>query len=255
LFGGTPAPAAAGTGIFGAPAPSAGARAAGLFGAPAASSGAAGLFGGLGGIGGSGAAAPALGFGGTPAPAAAGTGIFGATATSAGAPAAGLFVASSSGVFNFSSGGVSFAAGPFVNPSSASNVATENVELRNLLPRRAPRSQSQTDFLKEFLGPIEELIETQLAQNKKQADEAKNEKERDSLKNERKALEVKLKEQSIKFQQGSRINMSEAVHLHQEHVNQCKAILKFCGAKELQVKEERSLKTALDDDFQKYSRH
>jgi hypothetical protein len=49
--------------------------------------------------------------------------------------------------------------------------------------------------------------------------------------------------------------MSEAVHLHQEHVNQCKAILKFCGAKELQAKEERSLKSALDDDFQKYSRH
>ena len=59
----------------------------------------------------------------------------------------------------------------------------------------------------------------------------------------------------LKFQNGSNINMSDAVYLHQQHVNQCKAILKFCGAKELQVKEERSLKTALDDDFQKYSRH
>lgn len=62
-----------------------------------------------------------------------------------------------------------------------------------------------------------------------------------------------VQNQATRFQTGSDISMSEAVYLHQKHVNQCKAILKYCGAQEQQIKEEKSLKTDLDNDFDKYS--
>jgi len=174
-------------------------------------------------------AAPAgglLGFGSTPAS----TSMFGAP------PAGGLFSAA-----NPAAAGTSAFGGIGV-------VAAFSSDSTQITPRRNPRSLQDIDFLKEFLGPIEGLIESRLAENKMRMNEAsgKNEKKViDDLQTERKSLEQQLRKQSIRF--------SDAIQLHQEHVNQCKSILRFCGAKEQQVKEEKSLKTDLDNDFDKYS--
>jgi hypothetical protein len=203
LFGAasTPAPLAPAAGALfgGAPAAAPGAPSTALFGAPASSSG--GIFANLGGIGGIGAAS-------TPAPSG---GLFGAASTPAPlAPAAGALF----GGPTLSSSGALF------STTSAFGLAATAVAVapvaEDYLPRRSPRPYSQTNFLKEFLDPIDP---------------------------------------NLKSQNGSNINMSDAVYLHQQHVNQCKAILKYCGAQEQRSKEEKSLKTVLDNDFEKYSRH
>jgi hypothetical protein len=228
-FGSTPAPAPASTSLFGAA--SAAPPAGGFLGAATPAASGTSLFGGLGGMGAAGAstAAPAgglLGFGSTPAS----TSMFGAP------PAGGLFSAA-----NPAAAGTSAFGGIGV-------VAAFSSDSTQITPRRNPRSLQDIDFLKEFLGPIEGLIESRLAENKMRMNEAsgKNEKKViDDLQTERKSLEQQLRKQSIRF--------SDAIQLHQEHVNQCKSILRFCGAKEQQVKEEKSLKTDLDNDFDKYS--
>jgi hypothetical protein len=290
LFGGQSgaAPVALAPGsLFGAkaaPAP------ASMFGAPVASSGAGGLFGGIGGIGGAGAAAPATAsavFGAAAAPAPAPASMFGAPVASSGAgglfggiggiggagaaaPAAipmlgasfaGGLSSSSSALSSSGSlfGAVGSTFGATIAPLPGATV-NGSPRARNRLPRRKPRPHpsepSQTNFLKEFLGPIEELIETKLVQNEKQMKDAKDRpdraKEFEQLKIQKKTLEEQLGKQAVRFRDGTGINMSEAVYLHQEHVDQCKAILQHCGAQEQRNKEETSLKTILDNDFDKY---
>ncbi len=228
---GVAAPAATG-GLFGASAPAS----ASMFAVPAASTGGGGVFGSLGGIGGTGVAAPAATGGLFGAPAATG-GLFGAPAATGSLFGAAPSTGSLFGVTPAAASASAPAAGGLFVTAASAGVPSAT----DYLPRRTPRPLSQTDFLKEFLGPIEDLIETKLAQKKMQSNDAKEITE----------LQKQLRDQSLRFRNGSQINMSEALYLHQEHVNQCKSILKYCGAQEQQNKEEENLKTSLDADFEK----
>jgi len=288
--GGTVEPSPAPLFSLGAAAAPHGAVTAGLFGAPAPAAGGS-LFGGLGGIGGSGAAAPAPAagfFGATPAPAAASGSLFGAPAAApvaAGGIGGGLFSASStvassavaplfgaavpaassslfqtlggiagsgaassgvptpfSAAASIAAGGIGLFAAPsfsssnsfgssgtltlnslpgapfssFLSPGSGQQIAGIPIA-SDCLPLLTPRLPTQIGFLHEFLYGISQNLSAKDSSDKK--------------------TQVEL--------------MSEAVHLHREHVKQCKAVLKVCGAKEQNMK-EKNLKTKLDEDFDRY---
>ena len=233
VFGSIATPAAASASLFGA-APAA-APTASVFGVASAAAAAGGIGGGLlsaAGTATSSAIAPLFGavvatatsnpfvnlggIGGS-APALAGVTVPSSTAVAVatGGSFAG-FSASSSNVFSNQNSG-----GPNVFNSGATGafpvvppVATD------CLPLLSPRPPTQIDFLHEFLHGIDHKPSVKDPNGRKK--------------------QVKL--------------MSEAVHLHREHVKQCKAVLKFCGSKVQNMKEDQNMKAKLDKDFAKYSR-
>jgi hypothetical protein len=248
MFGATPALSQSNSFMFGAS--TAGAPAANAFGATPGPG--ANLFGGLGGIGGAGAAttsvfvagAPAANaFGATPGPGAnlfgglGGIGGAGASAATTPAPSGTLFGSTSASAptaVNSVLFGASTAGAPAANafgsslfgvqnsssfvssqPFLQSALGSSNAATMFQLPLRTPRSPVQTDFLKEFVLGIQQNKSSQV--RKPQID-----------------------------------LMSEAIDLHQEHVNQCRAVLKFCGAKDEEFKETDNLKSDLDNVFDKY---
>ena len=229
FFGATPAPAAASGSLFGAAPAAAPVAAGGVGGGPfsasstVASSAVAPLFG---------AAAPAASsnlfqtLGGIAGSGAASSGV--PTLFSAAAPIAaggiGLFAApsfSSSNSFG-SSGTLTLNSLPgapfpsFLSPGSGQQIAGIPIA-SDCLPLLTPRLPTQIGFLHEFLYGISQNLSAKDSSDKK--------------------TQVEL--------------MSEAVHLHREHVKQCKAVLKVCGAKEQNMK-EKNLKTKLDEDFDRY---
>jgi hypothetical protein len=137
--------------------------------------------------------------------------------------------ASSSNVFsNQNSGGPKFfssvpgaATGAFPSvPGATGAFPVVPPVATDCLPLLSPRPPTQIDFLHEFLHGIDHKPSAKDPNGRKK--------------------QVKL--------------MSEAVHLHREHVKQCKAVLKFCGAKVQNMKEDKNMKAKLDKDFAKYSR-